>query len=66
MIKVTLSNITKIGLIVCIKDFKEALSVDYIYIKEDTKVEEITVMDIVIISYPIRSNTIFIINFDTS
>ena len=57
---------TRIRLIIRIEDPKEALSVDYVYIEEDTKVEETTVADIVTTTYPIRSNTIFIINLDTS
>ena len=65
-IKVILSNITRIRLIIYIEDPKEAFSVNYVYIKKDTKVKEITVVDIVIIGYPIRSNIIFIINRDTS
>ena len=59
---VTLSNITKIGLIVYIEDPKKALGVDYIYIEENTKVKETTMANIVITSYFIRSNTIFAIN----
>ena len=66
MIKVMPSSITRIGLIICIKDPKEAPSVDYIYIKEDTKVEETTIADIITISHPVRSNAIFVINLDTS
>ena len=66
MIKVILSSITRIKLIVHIKDPEEAFGVDYIYIKEDTKVEETTIADIIITSRPIRSNAIFIINWDAS
>ena len=62
-IKVTLSSITRIGLIIYIKDPKEASSVNYAYI-EDTKVEETTIADIVTTSHPVRSNTISIINLD--
>ena len=62
-IKVTLSSITRIGLIVYIEDFKEAFSVDYAHI-ENTKVEETTVADIITTSYPIGSNAISIINLD--
>ena len=65
-IKVILSSITRIGLIIRIEDPEEAPSVDYIYIEEDTKVEETTVADIITTTYPIRSDTIFIINLDTS
>ena len=66
IIKVILSSITRIRLIIRIEDPKEAPSVDYIYIEEDTKVEETTVADIITTTYSIRSNTIFIINLDTS
>jgi len=66
IIKVILSSITRIGLIVYIEDPKEAPSVDYIYIEEDTKVEETTVADIVTTTYPVRSDAISIINLDTS
>ena len=65
-IKVILSSTTRIGLIICIEDPKEAPSVDYVYIKEDTKVEETTVADTVTTTYPVRSDTISIINLDTS
>ena len=61
MIKVTPSNITKIGLIIYIKDPKKVSRVDYIYIK-DIKVEETTIADIITTNYPIRSNTISVIN----
>ena len=47
------------------EDFKEAFSVDYIYI-EDTKVENPTKADIVTTSHPIRSNTISAINLNAS
>ena len=66
IIKVILSSITRIRLIIYIEDPKEAPSIDYVYIKEDTKVEETTVVDIITTTYPVRSNTIFIINLDTS
>ena len=65
-IKVILSSITRIGLIIRIEDPKEAPSIDYVYIKEDTKVEETTVADIITTTYPIRSNATSIINLDTS
>ena len=64
-IKVILSSITRIGLIIYIEDLKEALGVDYAYI-EDTKAKETTIVDIITTSHPIRSNTISIINWDTS
>jgi len=65
-IKVILSSITRIGLIVCMEDPKEAPGVDYVYIEEDTKVEETTVADIITTTHPIRSDTISIINLDAS
>ena len=61
-IKAILSSITRIGLIIYIKDPKEASSVNYIHIEEDTEVEETTIADIIITSYPIRSDTISAIN----
>ena len=66
IIKVILSSITRIRLIIRIEDPKEASSVDYVYIEEDTKVEETTVADIITTTHPIRSDTISIINLDTS
>ena len=66
IIKVILSSITRIGLIIRIEDPKEAPSVDYVYIEEDTKVEETTIADIVTTTYPIRSDTTSIINLDAS
>ena len=65
-IKVILSSITRIRLIIRIEDPKEAPSVDYIYIEEDTKVEKTTMADIITTTHPIRSDTISIINLDTS
>ena len=66
IIKVILSSTTRIGLIIYIEDPKEAPSVDYVYIEEDTKVEETTVADIITTTYPIRSDATSIINLDTS
>ena len=66
IIKVILSSITRIRLIIYIEDPKEAPSIDYIYIEKDIKVEETTVADIITTTYPIKSNTISIINLDTS
>ena len=63
---VILSNITRTGLIIYIKDPKKAPSVNYIHIEADTKVEGTTIADIITTSHPIRSNTIFIINLDTN
>ena len=66
IIKAILSSITKIRLIIYIKDPKEASGVDYIYIKEDTKIKETIIADIVTTTHPVKSNTIFIINLDTN
>ena len=65
-IKITLSSITRIKLIIYIKDPKEAPSVDHIYIEADTKAEGITVVDIITTSHPARSNAISIINLDAN
>ena len=65
-IKATLSSMTRIGLIIYIKDPKEASGMDYVYTEEDTKVEEITVVDITTTNYPVRSNAISVINLDAS
>ena len=64
-IKATLSNITRIRLIIYIKDPKETFGVDYIYIK-NTKVEETTIADIITTSHFVKSNIISAINLDTS
>ena len=64
-IKVTLSSITRIGLIIYIEDPKEAPSVNYIYI-EDTEAGETTIVDIITTSHPVRSNAISVINLDAS
>ena len=61
-IKAILSSTTRIKLIIYIKDPKEASSVDYIYVKKDTKVEETTIADITTTSHSIRSDTISAIN----
>ena len=66
IIKVILSSITRIGLIIRIEDPKEASSVDYVYIKEDTEVEETTIADITTTTYPVRSDVISTINLDAS
>ena len=66
IIKVILSSTTRIRLIIRIEDPKEAPSVDYVYIEEDTKVEETTVADIITTTYPVRSDTTSIINLDAS
>ena len=64
--KATLSSITIIRLIIYIEDPKEAPSVDYVYIEEDTKVEETTIADIATTTHPIRSDATSIINLDAS
>ena len=64
-IKVTLSSITRIRLIVYIKDRKEAFSVDYIHI-EDTEAEETTIVDIITTNYSVGNNITSVINLDTS
>ena len=64
-IKATLSSITRIGLIIYIKDSKEASGVDYAYI-EDTEAEETTVADIITTGHPVGSNVTSIINLDAS
>jgi hypothetical protein len=48
------------------EDPKEAPSVDYVYIEEDTEVEETTVADIATTTHPIRSDATSIINLDAS
>ena len=56
---------TRIGLIIHIEDPKEAPSVDHVYI-ENTEAEGTTVVNIITTSYPIKSNTISVINLDAS
>jgi hypothetical protein len=65
-IKAILSSTTKIRLIIYIEDPKEAPGVNHIYIKEDTKVKETTMADIITTTYSVRSDAISIINLDTS
>jgi ribosomal protein L7Ae-like RNA K-turn-binding protein len=65
-IKAILSSIIKIELIVYIEDPEEAFGVDYVYIEEDTEVEETTVVDIVTTTYSVRSDAISVINLDAS
>ena len=65
-IKVIPSSTTRIRPIICIEDPKEAPSVDYVYVEEDTKVEETTVADIVTTTHPVRSDITSTINLDTS
>ena len=64
-IKATLSSMTRIRLIIYIKDPKEASGVNHAHI-EDTKAEETTVADIITTSHPIGSNTTSAINLDAS
>ena len=65
IIKVILSSTTRIRPIIYMEDLKEALSINYTHIK-DTKVEEITIADIITTSHPIRSNIISIINLNAN
>ena len=65
IIKVILSSITRIRLIIYIKDPEEAFSINYAHIK-DTEVEKTTIVDIITTTYPIRSNAISVINLDAS
>ena len=66
IIKTILSSITRIRLIIYIKDSEEALSVNYIHIKENTKAKETIIVVIITTSHPVRSNAISIINLDAS
>ena len=61
-IKVILSSIIRIKPNIYIEDFKVAFSVNHIYIEEDTKVKETTIVDIITTSHSLRSDAIFIIN----
>ena len=65
-IKVILNNMTRIRPTIYIEDFKEAPSVNYVYVEEDTEIKETTIADIVTTSHPVKSNAIFIINLNTS
>ena len=65
-IKAILSSTTRIRPIIRIEDPKEAPGVDYVYIEEDTEVEETTVADTVTTTHPVRSDTTSIINLDAS
>ena len=64
-IKAIPSSMTRIGLTICMEDPEEAPSVNHAHV-EDTKVKETTVVDIITISHPIRSNTTSVINLDAS
>ena len=57
---------TRIKLIIYIEDPKEAFSINYIYIEENTKIEETTIVDIITTTHPVRSNAISVINWDAS
>ena len=65
IIKAIPSSTTRIGLIIYIKDPKEAPGVNHAHI-EDTKAEETTIADIITTSHPIRSNATSVINLDAS
>ena len=65
-IKVILSSTTRIKPIIRIEDPKEAPSVNYVYIKEDTEVEETTIADTATTTHPVRSDATSIINLDAS
>jgi hypothetical protein len=56
---------TRTGLIICMEDSKEALSVYYVHI-EDTEVGETTIADIATTIYPVGSNATSIISLDVS
>ena len=56
---------TRIRPTVHIEDSKKAFSINYAYIK-NTKAEETTITDIITTSHPVGSNTISIINLNTS
>ena len=57
---------TILRLIIHIEDPEEAFSINYIYIKEDTKIKETTIVDIITTTHPIGSNIISIINLNAS
>ena len=65
-IKVILSSITRVRLIIRMEDPEEAFNIDYVHVKENTKVEETTIADIATTTHFIRSDTTSIINLDTS
>ena len=64
-IKATLSNTTRIGLIVCIEDPKEAPGVNHAHI-ENTEAKETTIADIITTGHPVGSNATSTINLDAS
>ena len=65
-IKVILSSIIRIGLIIRIKDPKEALGVNYVHIEEDTEVEETTIVDIITTTHLVRSDATSAINLNAN
>ena len=64
IIKAILSSITRIGPIIYIEDPKEAPSVNYIYVEEDTEVKETTIADIVTTTHLVRNDATSAINLD--
>ena len=66
IIKVILYSITRIRPIIYIEDFEEAFGINYIHIKEDTKVKETIIVDIITTSHPIKNNAISVINLNTN
>ena len=63
-IKAILSSITRIRLIIYIEDPKEAPNVNHVHVKEDTEVEETTIVDITTTTHLVRSNVTSAINLD--
>ena len=63
-IKAILSSMTRIKLIIYIEDPKKASSVDYVHVKEDTEIEETTIVNIITTTHPVRSNATSTINLD--
>ena len=57
---------TIIGLIIYIEDPEEVFGIDHVHVKEDTKIEKTTIVDIATTTHSVRSNTISIINLDAS
>ena len=55
---------TRIRLIICMEDSEEAFGVDYVYVEEDTEVEETTMADIITTTYSVRSDATSVINLD--
>ena len=64
-IKAILSSMTRIRLIICIEDPKEASGVNHTHI-EDTEAEETIIADIITTGHPIGSNATSVINLDAS